>query len=189
MMGKDTMDASSSLPVDRNPRKLSYVLLAAGCTLLAVAFFIGINDNPPGTAAILAGFFSVVLGIVYWFKKQGTRTPGQQLLYWSPRALCIVFAGFISMFALDVFGEHRGLWNTILALLMHLIPTAIILIVLAVSWKWEWVGGVLFSALGVLYLVRFWGRFHWSAYVFISGPLFLVGILFSANWACRRSVK
>jgi hypothetical protein len=183
------MDTSSPSTENRHPRKWSYLLLAIGCILLVIAFLIGINDNPPGFAAMLAGFFSVVLGIVYWFKKQGKRTPPQQLLYWSPRVLCIVFAGFISLFALDVFGEHRGLWNTIFALLMHLIPTAIILIVLAVSWKWEWVGGILFSALGVLYLVMYWGKFHWSAYVFISGPLFLVGLLFLVNWVCRGSLR
>jgi hypothetical protein len=46
-----------------------------------------------------------------------------------------VFAVFISMFELDVFGAGYGFLNTIIALLMHLIPTVIILIVLAVSWR------------------------------------------------------
>jgi hypothetical protein len=72
---------------------------------------------------------------------------------------------------------------------MHLIPTAILLIVLALSWRWEWVGGVLFTALGVLYLVMFWGKFALSVYLLISGPLFLVGILFLMNWVSRASLR
>jgi hypothetical protein len=93
------------------------------------------------------------------------------------------------MFALDVFGEGYGFWKTILALLMHLIPTGIILIVLAISWRWEWVGGILFPALGVLYLVWSWGRFPWSVYVVMSGSLVLVGVLFLLNWVYRRELR
>ena len=113
------------------------------------------------------------------------KRPVKRLLFWAPRVLCILFAVFVSLFALDVFGEGYGFWGTMLALLMHLIPTGVILIVLAISWRWEWVGGILFIALGVLYLVMSWGRFHWSAYLAISGPLFLVGVLFLINWLYR----
>jgi len=117
------------------------------------------------------------------------KRPVKRLLFWAPRILCILFAVFVSLFALDVFGEDYGFWGTILALLMHLIPTGVILIVLAISWRWEWVGGILFIALGVLYLVMSWGRFHWSAYLVISGPLFLVGALFLINWLYRAELR
>ena len=98
-----------------------------------------------------------------------------------------MFAAFISLFALDVFDESRGFWQTAVALLMHLIPTAILLVLLAVSWRWEWVGGAVFPTLGVIYLVMFWGRFHWSVYVLIAGPLFLLGVLFLLSWRLRRN--
>ena len=110
-------------------------------------------------------------------------------LFWTPRILCILFAGFLSIFAADVFGEHYGFWKTILALVMHLIPTWIILIVLVVSWRREWVGGTLFIALGALYLIWSWGRFHWSAYLAISGPLLLIGVLFWVNWLHRAQLR
>ena len=117
------------------------------------------------------------------------KSPVKRVLFWTPRVLCILFAVFVSLFALDVFGEGYGFWGTILALLMHLIPTGVILIVLAISWRWEWVGGILFIALGVVYLVTSWGRFHWSAYLAISGPLFLVGVLFLINWLYRARLR
>lgn len=113
------------------------------------------------------------------------KTFAQKTIYWTPRILCLLFAGFISLFALDVFDGEHGFWQTALALLMHLVPTAVLLGLLAVCWRWEWVGAVVFPALGLLYLWS--GRVHWSAYVLISGPLFLLGILFFLSWRMRKS--
>ena len=117
------------------------------------------------------------------------KTPAKRLLFWTPRILGLLFAAFISLFALDVFDQHQGLWNTILALLMHLIPTGILLLILAVTWRWEWVGGLLFPALGALYIIAFWGRFHWSAYAVLSGSLFLLGALFLLGWKLRAELR
>jgi hypothetical protein len=117
------------------------------------------------------------------------KTPLKRLLFWTPRVLCLLFAAFLSLFAADVFGEVHGFWRTLGALLIHLIPTWMVLIALALAWRREWIGGILYSALGTLYLVLFWGRFHWSAYVCISGPLFLVAGLFLLNWFYRRDIR
>lgn len=116
------------------------------------------------------------------------KRPAKRTLFWAPRILGILFAVFVSLFALDVFGEGYGFWETILALLIHLIPTALILIVLAISWRWEWVGGILFIGLGAFYIVDNPG-FHPSAYLVISGPLFLVGVLFLVNWLYRAELR
>jgi hypothetical protein len=113
----------------------------------------------------------------------------KRLLFWAPRILCLLFAAFISLFALDVFGEGYGFWETLVALFMHLVPTAIVLVALAIAWRWEWVGAVLFVALGVGYIVMAWGRLHWTAFVFIPGPLFVVGVLFLLNWLYRAQLR
>ncbi len=102
----------------------------------------------------------------------------KKVLFWAPRVLGVLFAIFISLFALDVFMEGYGFWETIIALLMHLIPTAIFLLVLVVAWRWERIGGFLFIALGVLYIALFWSPDRLPGYLIISGPLFLVGFLF-----------
>jgi hypothetical protein len=113
----------------------------------------------------------------------------KRFLYWSPRIICILSAAFISIFAMDVFDENHGLWQTLLALTMHLIPTCLIVVILIVSWRWEIVGGILFNALAVAYIVWAWGRFDWMAYAFISGPLFITGILFLLNWRYRSTLQ
>ena len=94
----------------------------------------------------------------------------RRLLFWTPRVLCILFALFISLFALDVFGEGYGFWETLWALLVHLVPTF--------AWRWEWVGGILLIALGLFYIILAGSRVDWGATLLIAGPLFLVGVLF-----------
>jgi hypothetical protein len=172
-------------------RRMSYPLIVIGCILLVIAFLVGISDNPPGIVSMLVGFFAVVVGVVFLLVKPGRRTPAQQLLYWAPRALCMVFALFISLFALDVFNEGNGFWGTTLALLVHLIPTFLIIVLLAVSWRWEWIGGILFPLLGLLYVV--WARNKpfgvLSTLLLIAGPLVLTGGLFLLNWHYRNELR
>jgi hypothetical protein len=129
------------------------------------------------------------LGALYFEYAVAVKTTSKRLLFWSPRILCVLLAVFLSLFALDVFDEHLGFWKTILALVIHLIPTWIVLGVLMVAWRWEWVGAVLFNILALAYLVMAWGRFHWSAYVMITGPLCVVGILFLLNWLHRVELR
>jgi hypothetical protein len=104
----------------------------------------------------------------------------RRLLFWAPRLLTIAFAIFLSAFALDVSNEKYSLGKLLLALLIHLVPAAIILLVLALSWRWEWAGAVLFAGLGIFYWLRNLRHPNWI--VVISGPLFVVAALFLINW-------
>lgn len=113
----------------------------------------------------------------------------RKLLYWSPRILCILFAMFLSLFALDVFSGNSTFWQSVLAFLIHLIPVYIVLLVLALSWRWEWIGGVLFIGLSLFYLIITWGRFTWVAYLTISGTAALLGVLFFLNWRYRAELR
>lgn len=113
----------------------------------------------------------------------------KKFVFWTPRILSILFALLLSLFALDVFGAGYNFWQTLLALFLHLIPTFVILIVLAVSWRQEWIGGVLFITFGIYYIVAAWGKFVLSVYFLISGPLFLIGILFLISWFYKTEIK
>jgi hypothetical protein len=107
-------------------------------------------------------------------------------LSWAPRILGVLFAVFISLFALDVFGEGYSFGETMVALAMHLIPTALIVLALVIAWRWEWIGAILFAALGAGYVVVSRGWADWIAYLLISGPLFAIAALFLADWLYRR---
>jgi len=111
-----------------------------------------------------------------------------RLLYWSPRILAIAFAAFISIFALDVFGETHGFWLTALALSIHLIPTAIVVAILIVAWRWEWVGAVAYTLLLALY--AWWALPRHVSWVAIIGtPLLAMAGLFLANWIERAKLR
>lgn len=112
------------------------------------------------------------------------------ILRWTPRVGVLIFAAFMSLFALDVFGQGTSLWETTLALMMHLIPTAILLVVLLVAWRWSWVGGLAFLLVAGLFLWRFgagWGD-QWSLYLLFVGTPALMGSLFLANWWLRDDI-
>jgi hypothetical protein len=87
----------------------------------------------------------------------------KRFLYWSPRIICILSAAFISIFAMDVFDEGRRVWETLLTLMIHLIPTFALVLTLIIAWRWEIVGGIVFNVLGILYLVSIRGLFNWTA--------------------------
>ena len=119
--------------------------------------------------------------------------PSKQLLFWTPRILGILFALFLSMFALDVFGEGYGFWGILLALFMHLIPVYVLLIGLALAWCWEWVGALVFIGFGAWYLVISWGPFPLIANLIgalpIAGPALLIGILFLIGWLYKPQLQ
>jgi hypothetical protein len=111
----------------------------------------------------------------------------QRLLFWAPRLFAIAFAAFLGVFALDVFDMPLGPAEKSIALLMHLIPSATVLVALAIVWRWEWVGVLVFPLLAAFHLVSMWGRLDVSGYVAIEGPLLLLGILFLVNWYQRKA--
>lgn len=110
-------------------------------------------------------------------------------LFWTPRVLCILFALFLSIFSFDVFGQGLGFWQTALAFLIHLVPVFLVIAALLIAWKREWLGAILFIALAVLYVVWGWGKFPWTVYAVICGPLAVISILFLINWLNREGLQ
>lgn len=113
----------------------------------------------------------------------------KQLLLWAPRVLGILFALFLSIFALDVFSEGYTVGELFVALFMHLIPTFILLIALAVAWRWEWVGALVFFGFVAWYLSEAWGQFPLPTLLLISGPPLLVGVLYLVDWFYRTQLR
>ncbi len=102
-------------------------------------------------------------------------------LHWAPRVLAIAFAVFLGVFALDLFHEPRGWWEMALALSIHLIPSAIVVLMLAASWRWEWMGALLFTLTAGLYAWNALPR-HLDWAVTMGAPLLAIAGLFLADW-------
>lgn len=91
---------------------------------------------------------------------------------WIPRVLAILFAALISMFALDA--------GSFPALLIHLIPTYIILLGLGLGWRWPKAGATVFFVMCIL-LIPF--LFKTPATGIIIAMTFVQGLLF---WFTKR---
>jgi hypothetical protein len=86
------------------------------------------------------------------------------LLFWAPRIIGIFFTGLV-------------------LLLGDFLPALILLIVLVVSWKWSWIGGIIFSAATVAYLI---GKDPWEAIMYI--PLIFNSVLYLLGWTLRKEI-
>ncbi len=109
----------------------------------------------------------------------------RQMFHWTPRILSFLYVLFLSLFALDVFSEYSG-WTIVLPLLIHLIPSFILLIVIAISWRYEIVGAVVFLGFALFYIYAVGLDRPWSWYVGISCPAAIVGILFFLSWISKK---
>lgn len=83
--------------------------------------------------------------------------------------------------ALDSFSSGYTWGVAILAFLIHLTPAFLVLALLVIAWRWEWVGTAAYAALAIWYSDGFWQR-HPDWVVMIAGPLMLLAALFLINW-------
>jgi len=105
-----------------------------------------------------------------------------RLVFWAARLGGLAMAAFLALFALDAVNGQS--WTqTITDMAIHLLPSLLVLALVALSWKFDWVGAIGFFALAFLYAAMVRGRLDWIAV--ISTPLLLVGLLFCASWRAR----
>jgi hypothetical protein len=112
----------------------------------------------------------------------------RKTLLWTPRVLGILFVLFLGIFALDIFDMQLGFWGTIVGLFMHLIPNILLAIVIALAWKWEWVGAVGFLGWAISYMKRALG-FDCVTYAIIAGIPALIGLLYLVGWIWRKKIR
>jgi hypothetical protein len=109
------------------------------------------------------------------------------LLLWSPRILGIAVSLFLSLFALDAFERGKPLAVVLTDFAIHLVPAAIVLAIVALSWRRPWIGGVAFVLLGAAYGPTVSFRLDWT--LPISGPLLAAGALFLWSWRRQQPLK
>jgi hypothetical protein len=103
----------------------------------------------------------------------------EQVVRWAPRVCGLLMAAFLALFALDAF-NGQSFAAGLLGFAIHLVPTYIVLAIVAVAWRTEWFGAAAFLAVAVAYGMMVGWRLNWMAAV--SGPLLLVSALFFVSW-------
>jgi hypothetical protein len=86
-------------------------------------------------------------------------------LLWTPRILCVFFSGLV-------------------LLLGDFAPALLVIVLLVLSWRWSFIGGIIFLVAEIAYMVS---TDHWDAMVYI--PLFLISVLFLLSWLFREEIR
>jgi len=89
------------------------------------------------------------------------------------RVIIVLYIAMISIFALDA--------ESFLGFLIHLIPSILLVGIAAIAWRSDKAGGILFIVLAFIFTAFFNTYNNWGAFVFVSLPLFAIGILFLIN--------
>jgi hypothetical protein len=99
------------------------------------------------------------------------------------------------MFALDSFSPERTFWQNLGALLMHLIPSFVLIALLIIAWKWELIGGIIFTIIGLGMSPFIYNHnFHMNhsvgksllALFIVTVPIIIVGILFIVSHFMKK---
>lgn len=98
----------------------------------------------------------------------------------------LAFAGFTAVFAADVLTEDRPFGWLVVALAMHLVPTALVLVVAVVAWDHEGLGAAAAAFLALLYMLTKGAALPWTDALVIAGPLAIVAILYGVNAVRHR---
>lgn len=119
-----------------------------------------------------------------------------RIFQWLPRIICILAILFVSMFALDSFSPNLTIWQQIFGFFMHLIPSYVLIIFLIVAWKWELIGGIIITLIGIgfspfLFNLNY-KRNHFSVLeslgvvMAVAVPFIIVGILFIVSHIMKK---
>ncbi len=110
----------------------------------------------------------------------------QTIVNWVPRVIAILFILFLFVFSLDVFSSNGNAMQKAAGFLITNIPTAIFILLLLFTWKFEIFGGILFILAAVEFTMYFHTYKGMDRFLLISAPLFLSGIIFLINGIKNR---
>ena len=109
-----------------------------------------------------------------------------RFLFWAPRILAIFHALWMSAIAIFLLKGFPML-QTMSTVLRVIIPPAIIVVFIVISWRRDLVGAVAFAAAALFYAFKVGRSLDWMS--MFAGPLFLIAVLFLANWLHRRKLR
>lgn len=98
----------------------------------------------------------------------------QKFVYYLPRFLASLVTLFLFLFVLEGFSPEFG-WQSGLA---HFVIASVMLLFTILAWKKPKIGGWIFLALGIYYLIITTSQGYWQMSLPLSLPMILSGILF-----------
>jgi hypothetical protein len=111
-------------------------------------------------------------------------------LFRGPRITAILIILFVGLFSLDVFEMEGSIWMKLGAFVIHSLPSIVMAILLALAWRWEWVGFAAFLLAGLFFLrAMFFDPLQGiGMFAIFTGPMIAIALLFGANWLWRKEL-
>ena len=103
-----------------------------------------------------------------------------RLLVWAPRVMGVLICLFLGLVAFDLVGEGNSWREAMPGFVIHIVPAALLCAIVAASWNREWIGGTVFTIVGLAYIGLARERLDWV--LVVSAPLLAVGALFLLGW-------
>lgn len=112
----------------------------------------------------------------------------RHILYWSPRLLSLIVVGIAAKHVADWISPNKGIGDNLLSVLVHLIPAVLVLGVVALSWRREWIAGAFFVLLGLLRAAKdvLVGS---VSHLWLAAFGVFLGLLFILNWKYRAALR
>ncbi len=98
----------------------------------------------------------------------------------------ILYAFALLVFAADVFSKNQHISQILIDLVLHLMPTVIVLLLVVIAHQRPLIGSIIFAVNGIVYIITGWDNLHWTAHLFIAGPLLLMSILYIIAYKSNR---
>lgn len=90
----------------------------------------------------------------------------------------VLYALALLVFAVDVFNKEQSISQTFSDVLLHLVPTMVVLFFVFVGYKKPLIGTVICLVSAMIYIITGWSNMHWTAHVLIAGPLLVLSLLY-----------
>ncbi|MBR8537452.1 hypothetical protein KDU71_17925 [Carboxylicivirga sediminis] len=118
-----------------------------------------------------------------------------EILYWTPRFLCMVAIVVISMLTFEAFKPEFTSWHQLRTFFMQMVPSFALVLLLIFAWRRELAGGTFFIIIGAI-MAFFVYKYHYhlshsfikSAWrvIIMAFPLCLTGCLFVMHYFYKR---
>jgi hypothetical protein len=118
-----------------------------------------------------------------------------QFLVFTPRVIVILATLFVSIFALDSFSNNHSIWQQLGEFVIHLIPSFVLIAFLIIAWKWELVGGIIFTLLSLIFSpIIYYHNYKMNHSIamsleiilLITFPFFVAGVFFMASHFTKK---
>ncbi|WP_439183069.1 DUF7670 domain-containing protein [Carboxylicivirga taeanensis] len=120
------------------------------------------------------------------------------ILFWTPRLMCIVAIVVLAMLSFDAFKPEVASWHEVRTFVLQMIPSVTLILLLVIAWRKELTGGLIFIIIGLGLSVIVFYYHHQLGHSFlrslisfflIAFPPTLAGFLFVGHYFYKKKHK